>query len=151
MIREVSFDGTTFAEPPSRFEAGTPNFAAAAAMGTALEWVMGWDHEAVARHEADLRDYATLRLQEIPGLRLVGTAPEKVGILSFVLEGIHPHDIGTLLDRFGIAIRTGHHCAQPLMARMGIVATSRASLALYNERGDIDALVDALQRVREMF
>jgi cysteine desulfurase/selenocysteine lyase len=151
MILSVSFEKTIYNEPPYKFEAGTPNIAGSIGMGAALEYVMALDREGAQRHEEDLLAYGTRLLGELPGLRLVGTAPEKSGVLSFLLDGIHPHDVGTVLDREGIAIRTGHHCAQPVMERFGIPATARASLAIYNTRADLDALVAGLRKVQEMF
>jgi cysteine desulfurase / selenocysteine lyase len=151
MISSVAFEGSTWNTPPARFEAGTPHIAGAVGLGVALDYVsaIGLDH--VAAHERHLLAYATAAVQEVPGVRLVGTAREKASILSFVMEDVHPHDIGTIVDREGVAIRTGHHCAQPLMARLGLPATARASLAMYNTTGEIDALVAALHRVREVF
>jgi cysteine desulfurase/selenocysteine lyase len=151
MIRSVTFEKTTFNELPYKFEAGTPNIAGGIAFGAALDYVQSLGLPAIAAHEHDLLTYATAALSEIPGLRIVGTAREKAGVLSFVLDGVHPHDIGTVLDREGIAIRTGHHCAQPVMQRFGVPATARASLGLYNTRGEIDALAAALHKVRRMF
>jgi cysteine desulfurase/selenocysteine lyase len=151
MIRSVSFERTTYAPPPAKFEAGTPNIAGGIALGAAIDYVSRLGLEAIARHEQDLLAYATGALQEVPGLRLVGTAKAKASVLSFVLDGVHPHDVGTILDREGIAVRTGHHCAQPVMQRFGIPATARASLAVYNTRGEIDALVAGLEKVRRVF
>jgi cysteine desulfurase/selenocysteine lyase len=151
MILSVTFEKTTYNELPYKFEAGTPNIAGVIGLGAALGWVDGIGQEAIATHEADLLEYGTRRLLEVPGVRLIGTAREKAGVLSFVLEGVHPHDIGTVLDYEGIAVRTGHHCAQPVMDRYGVPATSRASLAVYNTRQEIDALVVALHKVREVF
>jgi cysteine desulfurase/selenocysteine lyase len=151
MILSVTFEKTTYNELPYKFEAGTPNIAGAIGLGAALDWVEGLGHEAIAAHETDLLEYGTRRLLEVPGVRLIGTAREKAGVLSFVLEGVHPHDIGTVLDYDGIAVRTGHHCAQPVMERYCVPATARASLAVYNTREEIDVLVRALHRVRELF
>jgi cysteine desulfurase/selenocysteine lyase len=151
MILSVTFEKTTYNELPYKFEAGTPNIAGVIGLGAALGWVEGIGHEAIAAHEADLLEYGTRRLLEVPGVRLIGTAREKAGVLSFVLEGVHPHDIGTVLDYEGIAVRTGHHCAQPVMERYGVPATARASLAVYNTRPEIDVLVGALGKVREVF
>ncbi|MFT7622567.1 MAG: cysteine desulfurase/selenocysteine lyase [Myxococcota bacterium] len=151
MIKSVSFDGSTYADPPSRFEAGTPNIAGAIGLGAAVEWMMSLDWDAVLAHEADLLEYGTRQLEAIEGLRMVGTAPHKAGVLSFVIEGIHPHDIGTIVDMDGVAVRVGHHCAQPIMERFGLTATTRASFALYNTRDDIDALVSALGKVKKIF
>lgn len=151
MIRSVSFERTTYAPPPHKFEAGTPNIAGGIALGAALDYMSRLGIDAIARHEQGLLAYATEALQEVPGLHLVGTAKEKASVLSFVLDGVHPHDVGTILDREGIAVRTGHHCAQPVMQRFGIPATARASLALYNTPEEIDALVAGLEKVRKVF
>jgi cysteine desulfurase / selenocysteine lyase len=151
MIRSVSFTGTTFAPPPHRFEAGTPAIAEVVGMGAALDFLETLDHREVAAHEQDLLAYATKRLSDLPGLRLIGTAREKVALLSFVVEGVHAHDVGTILDHEGIAVRVGHHCAQPLIERFNVAATVRASFAPYNTRAEIDALVAGLEKVREIF
>jgi cysteine desulfurase/selenocysteine lyase len=151
MIRSVSFEKTTFNVLPYKFEAGTPNIAGGIGIGAALDYVGGIGLEAIAAHEHGLLTEATDRLSAIPGLRIVGTAREKAGVLSFVLDGVHPHDIGTVLDREGIAIRTGHHCAQPVMDRYGLPATARASFGLYNTLDEIDALAAALHKVIGMF
>jgi cysteine desulfurase / selenocysteine lyase len=150
MIRSVRFEGTTYAPVPAKFEAGTPNISGAVALGVALEWMMAIGMEAIAAHEADVLAYGTAQLCAIDGIRLVGTAPEKAGVLSFLMDGIHPHDIGTILDREGIAVRTGHHCAQPVMERFRIPATTRASLGVYTNRADLDALVAGIHRVQEI-
>ena len=151
MISSVSFEKTTYNILPYKFEAGTANIAGGIGLAAALEYVMALDFRAVEAHEADLLEYGTARLLEIPGLRIIGTAREKASVLSFILDDVHPHDIGTILDQEGVAIRTGHHCAQPVMTRYDLPATARASLALYNTREDIDALVAALGKVREVF
>jgi cysteine desulfurase/selenocysteine lyase len=151
MILSVSFSGTKFNTIPYKFEAGTPDAAGAVGLGAAVDWLEGLDRDGAEAHERDLLEYATRRLQEIPGLRIIGTAPGKAAVISFVLEGVHPHDVGTILDREGVAVRAGHHCAQPLMERFGVPATVRASFALYNTREDVDQLVLGLHRVREMF
>jgi cysteine desulfurase/selenocysteine lyase len=151
MILTVSFEKTVFADLPHKFEAGTPDIGGVVGFGAALDYVSSLGLEAVAAYEHELLEYATGALEAIPGLRLIGTAPQKASVLSFVLDCAHPHDIGTILDREGVAVRTGHHCAQPVMERFGVPATARASLALYNTRNDVDALVDALHKVREMF
>jgi cysteine desulfurase / selenocysteine lyase len=151
MIRSVTFEKTTFADPPARFEAGTPDIAGAIGLHAALEYVSGVGLEAIAAHEAELTRYGLEALREVPGVRLVGTARERASVLSFVMQGVHPHDIGTILDLEGVAVRTGHHCAQPVMARFGVPATARASVALYNTRDELDALVRALHKVREVF
>lgn len=145
MIRDVYLDHSTWAEPPARFEAGTPAIAEAIGLGAAVEWFGALGREAVAAHEADLLGYGTERLRSIDGLRLVGTAPRKASILGFVVAGAHPSDLATLLDEQGIAVRTGHHCAQPAMRRMGVTGTVRASLGCYSTREDLDALVDGLR------
>lgn len=151
MIRSVSFEKTTYADVPAKFEAGTPNIAGVVGLGAAIEYLGGQGWEAIRAHERDLLAYGTEVLSEIPGLRLVGTAPEKLGVLSFTLDAAHPHDVGTIVDAEGVAIRTGHHCAQPVMERFGVPATARASLGLYNDRSDLDALGRALHKVRELF
>jgi len=151
MIRSVTFEKTEFAGIPSRFEAGTPNIAGAIGLGAAVDYVEAIGLEAIQRHEQALLAYGTERLSEIPGLRLIGTAPHKAGILSFTLDGAHPHDIGTILDRSGIAVRAGHHCAQPVMDRFGVAGTVRASLGLYTRFDEIDALADGLAKVKEIF
>lgn len=151
MILSVSFEKTTYNKVPHKFEAGTPHISGVIGLGAAIDYLshVGW--EALTSHEHDLLTYATAALRDLPELRIVGTAREKAGVISFVMEGIHPHDIGTILDREGIAIRTGHHCAQPVMERFGIPATARASFALYNTRQDVDALVSTLHKVKEVF
>jgi cysteine desulfurase/selenocysteine lyase len=151
MIASVTFEGSTWAPIPAKFEAGTPNVAGTIALGTALDWVAGVGLEAIAAHEDELLRYGAKLLSEIPGVRLIGTAPRKAGVLSFVLDGIHPHDIGTILDYEGVAIRTGHHCAQPVMDRYGVPATARASLACFNTHGDLDVLAAGIRKVQEMF
>ena len=151
MIRTVSFEESTWNDLPYKFEAGTPNVAGAIGLGAAIAFMAEFGMDAIAAHEREVLEYATERLGEIDGLRLIGTAPEKAGILSFVIEGIHPHDVGTIVDQHGVAIRAGHHCAMPLMRRYRVPATSRASLALYNTRADIDALVESLYKVKEIF
>lgn len=151
MIQSVSFDGTTFAAPPQRFEAGTPDVAGVIGLGAALDWFESIDRIAAAQWEHEVLAYATAALEAIPGLRLIGTAPEKAAVLSFVLDCAHPHDITTILDQHGVAIRAGHHCAQPVMEFFGIPATARASLALYNDFEDIDTLVEAIEATRKFF
>lgn len=150
MIRVVRFEGTQYADLPHRFEAGTPSIADVIAWGAALDWFQGMDHHAVQTHEADLLRYAEARAMEIPGLRLIGTAAHKVGVMSFVIDGVHPHDLGTIVDHHGVAIRTGHHCTMPVMERLGLPATARASFALYNTRQEVDALITALAAAREV-
>jgi cysteine desulfurase / selenocysteine lyase len=151
MILSVSFERSVYNSIPYRFEAGTPNIAGAIGMGAALDYVSGLGLPAIAAWEDELLAYGTQALRGVPGLRIVGTARRKASVLSFVMDGVHPHDIGTVLDYEGVAIRTGHHCAQPVMERFGVPATARASLALYNTREEIDALVRGLHKVREMF
>jgi cysteine desulfurase/selenocysteine lyase len=151
MIRSVTFDGTTYNDVPYKFEAGTPHIAGVVGLAAALQYLTDVGLDRVAAHEDELLAYGTAALSEIEGLGLTGTAPRKAGILSFVMNAAHPHDIGTILDRAGVAIRAGHHCCQPLMARLGVAATARASLALYNTRDEIDALVAALRTVRKVF
>jgi cysteine desulfurase/selenocysteine lyase len=147
----VTFEKTTYNVLPHKFEAGTPNIAGVIGLGASIDYVNQLGISAIAAHEDDLLAYGTETLRSVPGLRLVGTAREKAGVLSFVIEGIHPHDIGTILDYEGIAVRTGHHCAQPVMDRYGLPATARASLACFNTREELGALVQGLHRVREMF
>jgi len=151
MIRSVSFAETTYAALPRKFEAGTPDIAAVVGLGAAIDYVRGHGFPALEAHERDLLAYGTAALDSVPGLRLIGTAPHKVAVLSFTIDDIHPHDIGTIVDREGVAIRTGHHCAQPVMDRFEIPATARASLGMYSSRGDIDALIRALHQVRKVF
>ena len=151
MVDRVSFAKTTFKEPPHRFEAGTPAIAEAVGLAAAIEFLGRLDGEAVARHEADLIDYATRLVGAIPGLTIYGTAPGKGSILSFTMDGAHPHDVATILDRHGVAVRAGHHCAHPLMSRLGVTATSRASFALYSTRGEVEALAEAIESVRRLF
>ena len=151
MIRSVSFEKTTYTEPPHKFEGGTPNIAGGVALATALDYLENLGLDRVAAYEKELLEYATSRLSQVPGLRLIGTAPSKAAVLSFVLDEVHPHDMGTILDLEGVAIRTGHHCAQPLMDYYGLPATARASLAFYNTRGEIDALCRGLKKVIEVF
>jgi cysteine desulfurase/selenocysteine lyase len=151
MIRSVTFAKTTYNELPFKFEAGTPDIAGAIGLHAAIQYVKGLGLNRVAAHEHELLDYATKTLSAMDGVRLIGTAREKAGVLSFVLDGIHPHDIGTILDQQGIAIRTGHHCAQPVMERFGIPATARASFAAYNTKEEVDALAAGIRRVQEVF
>jgi len=150
MISSVTFEKTTYNKLPYKFEAGTPDIAGVIGLGAALDYVTDVGMDAIAVYENELLEYGTEKLSTIPGLRLIGTAAEKAGVLSFVLKDIHPHDVGTILDQEGIAIRTGHHCSQPVMDRFGIPATARASLAIYNTREDIDALAKGIERVREV-
>jgi cysteine desulfurase/selenocysteine lyase len=151
MISSVTFEKTTYNTIPNKFEAGTPHVAGAVGLAAAIDYLSALDREAVEAYEHELLAYATEALRQIPGLRIIGTAREKAGVISFVLDGIHPHDIGTIVDQEGIAIRTGHHCAQPVMDRFGVPATARASLAFYNTKEEIDALVSSLHKVKEVF
>ncbi len=151
MIRTVSFEKTEFADIPNRFEAGTPPIAEAIGLAAAIDYVTALGFDRIASHEQAVLTYATERLSDIPGLRIIGTARNKASILSFVLENAHPHDIGTVLDKSGVAVRAGHHCAQPLMERFGVAGTARASFGLYNGFDDVDQLVDGLRRVKEIF
>jgi cysteine desulfurase/selenocysteine lyase len=151
MISSVTFEKTTYNDLPYKFEAGTPNIAGVIGLGAAIDYLDQIGMDAVAAHEHDLLEYGTRALESISGLRLIGTAREKAGVLSFVIDGVHPHDAGTILDREGVAVRAGHHCAQPVMDRFGVSATTRASLAFYNTREDIDALVAGIQKVKEVF
>jgi cysteine desulfurase/selenocysteine lyase len=151
MIRTVTFEKTTYADLPYKFEAGTPNIAGGIGLGAALEYIGGIGIERIAAWEHELLRYGTEQLERIPGLRIIGTARQKAAVISFVIEGIHPHDIGTVLDLDGIAVRTGHHCAQPVMDRFHVPATTRASLAFYNTLAEIDKLVAGIHKVKEVF
>jgi cysteine desulfurase/selenocysteine lyase len=151
MIKSVTFAKSIFAELPAKFEAGTPHIAGAIGLGAAIDYLSSLDRDVLAAHEEELVVYATTRLAEVRGVQIIGTAARKVGVVSFVLEGIHAHDIGTIVDQAGVAIRTGHHCTQPVMDFFGVPATARASVAFYNTRADIDALVAAVQHVRSVF
>jgi cysteine desulfurase / selenocysteine lyase len=151
MIETVSFDGSTWAPLPAKFEAGTPHIAGAVGLGAAVEYLERVGLEAIGAHEHALLAHATARIGALPGVRLIGTAPAKAAVLSFVMDGVHPHDIGTILDAEGICIRAGQHCAQPLMQRLGVPATARASFAFYNTVDEVDALAAGLLRVREVF
>lgn len=150
MIRRVSFAKTEYNALPYKFEAGTPNIAAGIALKAAIDYVSAIGLTEIGAHESAVLRYATERLTEIPELRIIGTAREKGGLVSFVMEGAHPHDIGTILDHEGIAIRAGHHCAMPVMERYGVPATARASFALYNTHDDVDALMAGLTKVKEL-
>jgi cysteine desulfurase / selenocysteine lyase len=150
MIKSVSFEKTTYADLPYKFEAGTPNIGGGIGLGAAIDYLHQLDMSALQSYEHGLLTYATEKVGEIPGVRLIGTAREKAGVLSFVVDGVHPHDIGTILDAEGIAIRTGHHCAQPVMTRYNVPATARASFAFYNTKEEIDALVKGIYRVKEI-
>ena len=151
MIRSVTFEETTYAPVPAKFEAGTPNIAGVIGLGAALDYLSALDWSQMAAHEADLLTYASDAVAGVPGVRLIGTAAHKAAVVSFVVDGVHAHDVGTILDQEGVAVRTGHHCTQPVMDFFGVPATARASFALYNGRDDVDALVEALGRVRQVF
>lgn len=151
MISSVKFEETAYKKAPSKFEAGTPDIGGAIALGVALDFVMKLGIDRIAAHEDDLLGYATEAVAALPNARLIGTASRRAGVLSFVLDDVHPHDLGTILDGEGIAIRAGHHCAQPVMARFGIPATTRASFAVYNTREEIDALVEGIKKARKVF
>lgn len=151
MIESVTFEKTTYAPIPHKFEAGTPPIAEVIGLGTALEYLRNIGLEAIAAYEHELLEQATARLSAIPGVRIIGTARRKAAIVSFVVDGIHPHDIGTLLDQEGVAIRAGHHCAQPVMARYGVPATARASFAFYNLPSEIEALGAAIEKAIAVF
>ena len=151
MIASVSFEKTTFKNAPHRFEAGTPAIAEAVGLGAAIDYLQAIGLDNIAAHEHGMLQYATERLMSVEGLKIIGTAKEKTAIISFDLDGIHPHDVGTFVDRAGVAVRVGHHCAQPVMDRFGVAATARASFGLYNTRGEVDVLVDALEETRKFF
>ncbi len=151
MILTVTFEKTTFQEPPHRFEAGTPDIAGAIGLGMALDYIEAIGRDAIAEHEADLTGYGVDVLSRIPGLHLVGAGQRRFGILSFDVDGIHPHDLATVLDQHGVAVRAGHHCAQPLLDRLGLTATTRASLGIYNDAADIDALAAAIKAAQALF
>ena len=151
MIDRVTFEKTTYAELPFKFEAGTPHIAGIIALGSAIDYVTGIGFDAIAAHEQDLLEYATESLQSMNTINILGTAPEKAAILSFNIQDVHPHDVGTILDHRGIAVRTGHHCAQPVMDRFDVAATVRASFGLYNTHDEVDALVEGMRKVQEMF
>jgi cysteine desulfurase/selenocysteine lyase len=151
MILSVTWEKTTFCGLPTKFEAGTPAIAQAIGLGAAIDYIQGLGLARIAAHEHDLLAYATERCASVPGLRIIGQAKHKASVLSFVLDDIHPHDIGSILDHEGIVVRAGHHCAQPVMARFGIPATTRASFAYFNTREEIDALVSGILKVQEIF
>ena len=151
MIDRVTFEKTTYAELPFKFEAGTPHIAGIIALGTAIDYLNGIGFDAIAAHEHDLLTYATDQLSAMNTIDIVGTAADKAAILSFNIKDVHPHDVGTILDHDGIAVRTGHHCAQPVMDRFDVAATVRASFGLYNTRDEVDVLVSGIKRVQEMF
>jgi len=151
MILSVTFEKTIYNVIPGKFEAGTPPIAAAITLGAAADYITGVGMERIHAHETDLLDYATDRVNRLPGVRIIGTAEKKAAVLSFVVDGVHPHDVGTLLNEEGVAVRTGHHCAQPVMSRFGIPATSRASFAFYNTHAEVDALVAGIKKVQKVF
>jgi cysteine desulfurase/selenocysteine lyase len=153
MIRKVTKDGTTWADPPTRFEAGTPAIAQAIGMAAALRWLDGLGMDAVEAHEREIAGYAMARVGEVPGLRIFGppASTERLGPVSFALEGVHGHDVAEILDRHGVAVRSGHHCAHPLMDRLGVPATARASFGVYTTPAEIDRLVDGLLDARRVF
>jgi cysteine desulfurase/selenocysteine lyase len=151
MILEVKFDGTTYNELPYKFEAGTPNISGAIGLGAAVDYLQSLSMEHVARHENQLLAYLTEQLSSVEGIRLIGTAEHKASLQSFLFDDIHPHDLGTILDHEGVAVRTGHHCAMPVMDFYGISGTARASLALYNNKDDVDALIEGLGKAKELF
>jgi len=151
MIRSVSFEHTDYNVLPYKFEAGTPNMAGVIGMGAAIDYLNQIGFEAIGQHEQSLLQYATKALRAIPGLKIIGEADEKISVISFVMDVAHPHDIGTILDNEGVAIRVGHHCAMPLMKRFGLPATARVSFGIYNSHQDVDRLVEALHKVREVF
>ena len=151
MIETVSFEKTTYAPVPSKFEAGTPDIAGVVGLGAAIDYIQGLGLAAIAAHEHDLLVYATDQLEAIEGVTIIGTAAHKAAVLSFTIDGAHPHDIGTVFDARGIAVRAGHHCAQPVMEHFGVPATARASFSIYNTRSDVDSLVTAIREVQELF
>ncbi len=151
MIASVTFEGSTWAELPAKFEAGTPHIAGVVGLGAAINWITSVGLEAVTAYEHELLNYATAEVSKIPGVRIVGAARERASILSFAVNGVHPHDVGQVLDADGIAIRAGHHCAQPVMARFGVAATARASFAAYNTHEEVDALIRGIHRVKQVF
>jgi cysteine desulfurase/selenocysteine lyase len=151
MISSVTFDKTIYNKLPFKFEAGTPDVAGAIGLGAAIDYLNAIGIDNIAKYEHEVVSYATERLSALSGVRLIGTARERAGVVSFVIENIHPHDVGTILDQEGIAIRTGHHCAQPIMQRFGIPATARASFAFYNTKEEVDALVNGIIKVQEVF
>jgi len=151
MIASVSFEKTIYAEPPHRFEAGTPPIIEAIGFGAALDYVNGWGMDQIIAHEEDVHRYAQDRLKQLPGITVYGNAPDKQGIVSFLVDGIHAHDVGTIVDRCGVAVRVGHHCAEPLMQRFGVEAMARASFGMYNTKEDVDALLEAVKTAQEFF
>lgn len=151
MIRKVTFEESTFEDLPNKFEAGTPNIVGGIGLGVALKYLNSFDFNDIVNHETEVLNYATERLQEIKGLRIIGTAKKKASVASFVIEGIHPYDIGTIIDTDGIAIRTGHHCTQPTLRRYNLPATARASFAMYNTKEEVDKLIVGLEKVIKLF
>ena len=151
MIKRVTFESTTWNELPAKFEAGTPHIAGGVGMGAVIDYLSAFDMADIAAHEHRVLEYATQRLGEIEGLRIIGTAKDKAGVISFTLGDIHPHDLGTIIDHHGIAIRTGHHCAMPVMQFFNVPATARVSFGMYNTEREVDLLVEALHKTREMF
>ena len=151
MIRAVSFEGTTYAPIPSKFEAGTPNVAGAVGLGATMDYLASLDWDAVTAYEDEVLQYAIESIGSVPGVKLFGTAKARAAVVSFLMDGVHAHDVGTIVDQDGVAIRTGHHCAQPVMDFYGVTATARASFALYNTKDEVDKLVTALHRVGEVF
>ena len=151
MISSVTFEKTTYNKLPFKFEAGTPDVAGAIGLGAAIDYLNAVGIDNIAKYEHELLVYATEKLSALTGVRLIGTAKERAGVISFVIDNVHPHDVGTILDQEGIAIRTGHHCAQPIMQRFGIPATARASFAFYNTKEEVDALVNGIIKVQEVF
>jgi cysteine desulfurase/selenocysteine lyase len=151
MIRSVTFEKTEYNVLPYKFEAGTPDIAGIVGLGVAIDYINGIGRDGIAAYEHELLEYATAAISQLSGVRIIGTAPSKASVVSFVVDGAHPHDVGTILDREGIAVRTGHHCAQPVMDRFQIAATTRASLAFYNTVAEVDALVAGIRKVQEFF
>jgi cysteine desulfurase/selenocysteine lyase len=151
MIESVHVDRIAYGKPPQKFEAGTPPIVEAIGLGAALNYMMQVGRDKIGRHEAELVAYAHAQLAELPWLKIYGTAPGKGGIVSFTMDGLHPHDVATVIDRSGVAVRAGHHCAQPLMERLGVTAVCRTSFAMYNTKAEVDALVESLKRARELF
>jgi cysteine desulfurase/selenocysteine lyase len=151
MIREVTLDNVTYGDLPHKFEAGTPPILEVIGLGAALRYIESYGHKEIAAHEHDLLEYATRQMTEINNLSIMGTAPEKGSVISFTIKDIHPHDLATVIDRSGVAVRAGHHCAQPLMKRFGVTATARASFAMYNTRDEIDSLVESIHKAISFF
>jgi cysteine desulfurase/selenocysteine lyase len=151
MIKAVTFEKTTYNDLPYKFEAGTPHIAGAIGLAAGLDYIAGLGLDRIADYEHELLDHGTALLSAVPGVRLIGTARNKAAVLSFVLDGVHAHDLGTILDHQGVAIRAGHHCAMPVMKRFGVAATARASLAFYNTRAELQTLADAIGTAREIF